>query len=90
MTSKIITKTGTLSFKGKKPAMDQEISGEQNAESCSHWSFIISVSYSIRCSIRHSTFRSSHRMCSVKRCSWKFRKIHGKTPVPESFFNKVY
>ena len=21
-----------------------------------------------------------------KRCSWKFRKIHGKTPVPESLF----
>ena len=24
-----------------------------------------------------------------KRCSWKFRKIHRKTPVPESLFNKV-
>ena len=23
------------------------------------------------------------------RCSWKFCKIHGKTPVPESFFNKA-
>ena len=24
-----------------------------------------------------------------KICSWKFRKIHRKTPVPEAFFNKV-
>ena len=24
-----------------------------------------------------------------KMCSWKFRKIHRKTPVPEAFFNKV-
>ena len=24
--------------------------------------------------------------CSVKRCSWKFYKIHRKTPVPESLF----
>ena len=24
-----------------------------------------------------------------KRCSWKFRKIHRKTPVSESLFNKV-
>ena len=24
-----------------------------------------------------------------KRCSYKFRKIHRKTPVPESLFNKV-
>ena len=24
-----------------------------------------------------------------KQCSWKFRKIHRKTPVPESLFNKV-
>ena len=25
----------------------------------------------------------------MKRCSYKFRKIHSKTPVPESLFNKV-
>ena len=24
-----------------------------------------------------------------KMCSWKFHKIHRKTPVPEAFFNKV-
>ena len=24
-----------------------------------------------------------------KRCSWKFHKIHRKTPVPGLFFNKV-
>ena len=24
-----------------------------------------------------------------KMCSWKFHKIHRKTPVPESFLNKV-
>ena len=24
-----------------------------------------------------------------KMCSWKFHKIHRKTPVPETFFNKV-
>ena len=24
-----------------------------------------------------------------KICSWKFHKIHRKTPVPETFFNKV-
>ena len=24
-----------------------------------------------------------------KRCSWKFRRFHRKTPVPESLFNKV-
>ena len=23
-----------------------------------------------------------------KMCSWKFHKIHRKTPVPETFFNK--
>ena len=27
--------------------------------------------------------------CSVKRCSEKFHKIHRKTPVPESLFNKA-
>ena len=27
------------------------------------------------------------RMCSAKkRCSWKFRKIHRKTPVPKTLF----
>ena len=32
----------------------------------------------------------SHRRCSVKRsCSEKFRNINRKTPVLESFFNKV-
>ena len=25
-----------------------------------------------------------------KSCSYKFRKIHGKTPVPESFLNKTF
>ena len=24
-----------------------------------------------------------------KMCSWKFQKIHRKTPVPENFLNKV-
>ena len=24
-----------------------------------------------------------------KMCSWKFDKIHRKTPVPETFFNEV-
>ena len=24
-----------------------------------------------------------------KMCSWKFHKIHRKTPVPETFFNKA-
>ena len=24
-----------------------------------------------------------------KMCSWKFHKIHRKTPVPETFFNKL-
>ena len=24
-----------------------------------------------------------------KMCSWKFHKIHRKTPVPETIFNKV-
>ena len=24
-----------------------------------------------------------------KMCSWKFHRIHWKTPVPEAFFNKV-
>ena len=24
-----------------------------------------------------------------KMCSWKFHKIHRKTPVPETFYNKV-
>ena len=24
-----------------------------------------------------------------KMCSWKFHKIHRKTPVPEVFFNRV-
>ena len=27
--------------------------------------------------------------CSVKKCSEKFRKIHRKTPVPESFFKLI-
>ena len=35
------------------------------------------------------TIRRSHRTCSIKRYSWKFHKIHRKTPVPESLFNKV-
>ena len=26
--------------------------------------------------------------CSVKSCAWKFRKIHRKTPVPESLFKQ--
>ena len=26
------------------------------------------------------------RMCSVKRCSWKFHNSHSKKPVPESIF----
>ena len=26
------------------------------------------------------------RRCSVKKCSYKFRKIHRKTPVPDSHF----
>ena len=25
----------------------------------------------------------------VRRCSWKFHKIHRKTPVPSLFFNKA-
>ena len=24
-----------------------------------------------------------------KMCSWKFHKIHRKTPAPETFFNKI-
>ena len=28
------------------------------------------------------------QMCSVNRCSWKFHKIHRKTPVPESLLLK--
>ena len=27
--------------------------------------------------------------CSVKRCSWKLRKIYRKAPLPGSLFNKV-
>ena len=34
-------------------------------------------------------YRRSHRMCSVKSCSWTFCKIYRKTPVPKSFFNEV-
>ena len=33
--------------------------------------------------------RSSHRRSSVKTVLLKFCKIHRKTPVPESFFNKI-
>ena len=36
-----------------------------------------------------TTIRSSRPKVSVKRCSWKFRKIHRKTPVPESFCYNV-
>ena len=25
-----------------------------------------------------------------KMCSWKFHKIHRKTPVPEAFFNRLW
>ena len=25
-----------------------------------------------------------------KMCSWKFHKIHRKTPVPEAFLNKIF
>ena len=36
-------------------------------------------------------FRSTHRRCSdKKRCSWKLRKIHKKTPVPESILIKLH
>ena len=35
-------------------------------------------------------FRSSHQRRSLRTfCCWKFHKIHRKTPVPETFFNKV-
>ena len=33
--------------------------------------------------------RSSHRRCSVKKCSYRFRNIYRKTPVFESLLNKV-
>ena len=33
--------------------------------------------------------RSSHRRCSLKKMFQKFRKLHRKTPVLESLFNKV-
>ena len=33
--------------------------------------------------------RNTHWMFSVKRCSWKFPKIHWKTPVPVSFLIKL-
>ena len=35
-------------------------------------------------------YKSSHRKCYLKKCCWKFRKIHSKTPVPESLFNRVF
>ena len=39
---------------------------------------------------QQKTNRSSHRSCSIKKCSWKFRKLHRKTSVPKSLiFNKV-
>ena len=33
--------------------------------------------------------KQSSRGVLWKRCFWKFRKIHRKTPAPESLFNKV-
>ena len=33
--------------------------------------------------------RSSHRRCSVRKGPLKFRKIHRKTPVPESIFRSA-
>ena len=47
------------------------------------WTMLL---YSTNCSkaIEAVVWRSS-----LKRCSLKFRKIHRKTPVPESLFNKV-
>ena len=32
------------------------------------------------------TLEAVTQRCSIKRCSLKFRKIHRKTPVPESHF----
>ena len=36
--------------------------------------------------LRRRWFISSHLRCSVKSCSYKFRKIQRKTPVSESLF----
>ena len=38
----------------------------------------------------HTKYRSSHRRCSVGKVALRnFTKIHRKTSVPQSFFNKV-
>ena len=36
-----------------------------------------------------TTDKSSHQRCSIKRLFLKFRIIHRKTPMLESFFNKA-
>ena len=40
------------------------------------------------CSFK-TNYRSSHHRTYEKRCSEQFHEIHRKTPVPESFFNKI-
>ena len=39
--------------------------------------------------IKHIRFRSSHQRCSIKKNLKNFEKFAGKTPMPESLFNKV-
>ena len=40
--------------------------------------------------MKNSSYRSSHQRCSIIKGVLKnFAKIHRKTPVPESQFNKV-
>ena len=37
----------------------------------------------------HQTDKNSHLMCSIKKLFLKFLRIHQKTPVLETLFNKV-
>ena len=46
---------------------------------------ILSLSYGNNIVYTEAVIQS----CSVKKCSWKFHKIHRETPMPEPFFNKV-
>ena len=39
--------------------------------------------------LRNFIQKQAPRGVLLKRCSWKFRKIHRKTPVPESFLLKL-
>ena len=51
--------------------------------------FSVNTIFLLMRNIRNECSEAATGAFCKKMCSWKFHKIHRKTPVPETFFNKL-